>query len=353
MYRALLFSSRFMIGLWIVLVSAFLSLLLFNAPRVPSTPFASLAIATPETSAIYLPNPIFNCTETDAQFQCQANIQNQTLNVTLLKGLDYPYNPNVCQAEYGNQLVVCKDTGMTYAPVLATMYELTGFPLNTEQLQAVEREYWGINTIKRWGESRLVWIAMGLALTAGAIFGLFAWLHPGGLSKGLASLACGFGTYQLVWNVLGRVPYDAVTSHGLTIDTWHRFLHGGAIATGLLTTVTTALFLWERLHHLGKILAGILSVLGMFQLCWSALRWTLVYLPPFFRLTTSSPQIGYGLMWVSLAIALILAIFTAIQLWQHTQRSLQRFRCVSGGFGGVAIAANVLMALLLGLGYID
>lgn len=353
MYRALLFSSRFMIGLWIVLVSAFLSLLFLNAPRVPSTPFASLAIATTESSVIYLPNPIFNCTETDAQFQCQANIQNQILKITLLKGADYPYNPNVCQAEYGDQLVVCKDTGMNYAPMLATMYELTGFPLNTEQLQAIEREYWGINTIKKWGEGRLVWIAMGLALTAGVIFGLFAWLHPGALSKGFASIACGFGAYQLVWNVLGRLPFDIVTSRGLTIDTWHRVLHGGAIATGLLTALATALFLWERLNRPGKILAGILSVLGIFQLSWSALRWTLVYLPPFFSLTVSSPQVGYVLMWVSMAIAIILAIFTAVQLWQHTRPSLQRFRCVSSVFGGVAIAANALMALLLGLGYVD
>jgi hypothetical protein len=58
-------------------------------------------------------------------------------------------------------------------------------------------------------------------------------------------------------------------------------------------------------------------------------------------------------MWVSMAIAIILAMFSAIQLWQHTQQSLQQFRCLSGSFGGVAIATNILMALLLGLGYLD
>ncbi|MBD1911468.1 MULTISPECIES: hypothetical protein [unclassified Leptolyngbya] len=313
-----------------------------------------MAISTTESSVIYLPNPIFNCTATDAQFQCQADVQNQTLNVTLLKGSDYPYNPNVCRAEYGNQLVSCKDTGMNYAPILATMYELTGLPLTTEQLQAIERQYWGINTIKKWGEIRLLWIVMGLALAAGVIFGLFAWLHPGGISKGFVSVACGFGTYQMVWSVLGRLPYyDAVTSHGLTLDTWHRVLHGGAIAVGIITILTTALFLWERLNPIGAVLAGILSVLGMFQLCWSSLRWTFVHLPPFFSLSTSSSHVGYVLMWVSMAIATIFAIFTAVQLWQHSRQSLQWFRCLSGSFGGVAIAANVLMALLLGLGYID
>ena len=42
MHQALLFLSRFSVGLWIVLVGAFLSLLLSNAPNVPNTaPFAS------------------------------------------------------------------------------------------------------------------------------------------------------------------------------------------------------------------------------------------------------------------------------------------------------------------------
>ncbi|MGB3650272.1 MAG: hypothetical protein WBA41_03560, partial [Rivularia sp. (in: cyanobacteria)] len=76
----------------------------------------------------------------------------------------------------------------------------------------------GNASIMGLSEPRLLLISSGLSLTAGISAALFAWLHPGALSKALASIAGGFGIYYLVGGFLSSVRFDVVTPYGFTPD---------------------------------------------------------------------------------------------------------------------------------------
>jgi hypothetical protein len=358
MRRAILFLPRFTVGLWVALFVAFVSLLLLNAPSVPSrAPFAGVSIRANNSPIIQLPNRIFTCTETGQQFLCQAKIQNRSLALSLTKGKsDYRYDFIHCRAVYDGRSVGCREVGQTYAPILAELYELTDLELNPGQLRAIQQEYWGINLLIQLGELRLNLISLGLSLTAGVGAAFFAYFYPGNLSKTFTSLACGLGLSHLVLSLLGRVPYDAVTSYGFTPDTWGWFVNGGAIASGIGTIFGTALLLWRRLNRFTKILLSISSSAGIFNLCSLSLLYVLTYLPSALGLTrTFLPflQNGSLLMGISTAISAVVAIASAILLWVYTNQSIQSFLCLSSGFGSSALSMYFLQILLLGLGYAD
>jgi hypothetical protein len=347
MHQALLFLSRFLVGLWIVLVGAFVSLLLSNAPNVPHTaPFASLSINSGDGSIVYLPNRIFTCTETAPQFQCQTEIQGRLLSLNLTKSSNYQYSFSDCRAFYDRQSVTCQEIGQTYAPIVAALYEITGLELNSQQLQAIKQDYWGINALMKLGELRLMWISAGLSFAAGIIFAFFTWLHPSFFSKAFSSLACGFGMYQAAWSVLGRVQYDLITPYGLTPDTWGWVINGAAIALGIGTIFATALLLWQNVNRLTKGLLIILSSIGLFSLCWFFFGLSGVYWPVLF------PN-GYMLMWISAAISAVFTIAAAIFLWPYTNQSIKKFVCLGSSVGAIALMINLFLALLLGLGYAD
>lgn len=340
MPQAVLFLSRFLFSLWIVLVGAFLFLLLCNAPSVPNTPFASASINTNNSSDIHLPNRIFTCTETEQQFQCQTKIQNRLLDLSFTKGSDYKYGLSNCRALYDGQSVGCQETGQTYAPMLKSIYEITNLGLSPQQSQAVKQEYWGINALMQWGELRLIRISTGLSLAAGISIAFLAWLHPGKFSKAFAGFADGFGMYHFVGGLLGHVQYDVMTPYGFTPDTWNWFVHGGAIVAGFGTMMFVALLLWQRFNRFVEILIGISGGVGIFSLCWLFLDW---------NLTTLFLQNGYIAMCFSAALAMIAAIL----LWSRTELSLKMFLCLGCGAGALALATNLFLLTLFGLGYAD
>jgi hypothetical protein len=354
MRQVVLFLSRFLFSLWIVLISAFLFLLVSNAPNVPThTPFANVSINAEHSSTVYLPNRIFTCKEIGQQFQCQTTIKGAFLNLDLTKGRDYKYNLTNCRALYDGQSVGCREISQTYAPILSKMYEITGLKLNPQQLEAVQQEYWGINVFQRLGEPRLLWIVTGISLAVGVSAAFFTWLHPGLFSKLFVSFACGFGMYHLVWGLLGRVSYDALTPYGFTLDTWGWVMYGGATIAGIGTIIATAFLLWQRFNHLTKILFGISSSLGIFNICWLSFSWNLTHLPSIFGIFETFLQNGYALMWISAAISTIFAIFTIILLWSQTNQSIKKFLCLGSGFGAVALFTNLSLFILLGMGYVD
>ena len=354
MRRAVLFLSRFAISLWIVLVVAFLSLLMLNAPSVPNlTPFAGISIKTPNSSIIHLPNRTFTCTETEQQFQCQAKIQNRLLDLSLTKGSDYKYDLSNCRARYDKQSVSCQETGQNYAPILSRMYQITGLGLSAQQLQAVKQKYWGINALMQTGELRLMWISTGLSLAAGLSAAFLVWFYPGKFSKAFTSLACGFGMYHFVWGLLGRVQYDIVTPYGFTDDTWNWAVNGGALVAGVGTVLATALLLWQRFNRLTKIFVSISSCVGIFNLCKFSFSWNFAYLPSLLGLTGTFFEDGYVMMWLSTAISTIFAIAAALLLWLNTNQSIKNFLCLGSSFGAVALATRFFISVLLNLGYAD
>lgn len=353
MHRAAIFLSRFLISLWVVLVGTLLVILLQNAPSIPNIPFAGISIRTEQNTVIHLPNRMFSCTETAQQFQCQAELQSRLLEINVTKGQAYKYDLSNCRVSYDGRSVDCQENGQTYAPMLVEMYEITNLGLSSQQMQTIQQEYQLRTVLAQLGD-RLLWISSGLSLVAGISAAFFTWLHPGHLSKGFASVACGFGMYQLTSGVLGRVPYDAVTPYGLTPDTWRWVVNAGAIAIGMITLITTAFLLWRNLNLFTRILISIGSSVGIFSLCWSSLMWNSNYVLHFLGLSNNVwVQQGYPLMWFSTAISIVLAIVAIILIGRYTHQSIKRFLCLGCGVGAIALATNLFLFILLGLGYVD
>ena len=354
MHRALIFLSRFILGVWVVIAIGFLSLLLLNAPNVPiNTPFASASINAGDSSAIYLPNRIFTCSETAQQFQCQTELQSQTLGLVFEKRGDDPYNLGSCRAQYDGRSVGCQKIGQTYAPVLSNQYEVTNLELSSQELQAIQHRYQGINTLMKLGEVRLFRISAGLSLAAGISAFFFTWLQPSVFSKAFVSIASGFGSYHLVWQLLGSVSFDVVTPYGLTPDTWGWVVDGGAIAAGVGTAIATAVLLWQNLNGVTKVLISLISSVGI--LCLFLLSFYIIFGFGLGSITTFLSQyIGTsGWLFITLGISIILAGAAAIWLWSHTSQSIKRFLSLGNGFGASAITMYFFVYLLLGLGYAD
>lgn len=350
MRRAVLFLSRFVLGIWIVLVIAFLSLLLSNAPSVPDTaPFASVSIKTKASSIIYLPNRIFTCTETEQQFQCQTTIQNLLLDLSLTKTSNYKYSFSNCRAFYNEQSIGCREIGQTYAPILSGSYEITDLGLSPPQLQEVKQKYWGINTLMQLGEIGLMRIGTGLSLAAGISAAFLAWFHPGKFSKAFASVACGFGMYHLVWGLLSHVRYNVVIPYRFTPQTWDWVVHGAAIVAGVGTILVSVFLLWRRFNRFIRILLSIISSMGFGIFCCLSILFTFT----FFDLTATFLQNEYMLRWFPIAISSIFAIVAAILLGLHTNQSIKKFLCLSSGIGAVALANYLFVFVLLDLGYVD
>ena len=350
MRRAVLFLSRFILGLWIVIVGAFLFLLLSNSPFVPDVPFDSVSINAEPIATVHLPNRIFTCTETEQQFQCQAEIQERSLDLSWEKGNEYQYDLENCRAWYDGQSVGCEDRETILAMRLFNSYEVTDLGWSPQQLQAVQQEYQVINALVELGEPLLLLIGTGLALVAGISVACLAWLKPGSLSKGFASFACGWGMYLLVWGFLGSVWYEVVTPYGFTFDTWDLFTNGGAIAAGIVTTLIIALRLWQRFNRFTKILASISSGIAVFTLCELVIALNFSHLSDFFNLLGIWSQQGDLLIW---AVSAVFAIAAAILLWLHTRQSIKKYLCLVSGFGATALVSYYSLYILLSLGYAD
>ncbi|WP_190521253.1 hypothetical protein [Nodosilinea sp. FACHB-13] len=354
MRRPTLFLSRFLLSLWIVLAATFLWLLLPNAPDVPDNgPFAGVSIQTEQSGPLHLPNRSFRCTETEQEFQCHIDIQDQLLTLNLTKGQGYPYDLSNCRASYGGQAVDCREAGQNYAPTLAKLYEITNLNLSPQQAQSVRQTYWGINTLMRLGEIRLIWISAGLSITAGISAAFFTWLHSGIWSKGFVSFACGFGVYQLVERFLGRVPFDVVTPYGLTPEDWVGVVRGGAIAAGVVAMLLTALFLWKRVNRFGRVLISLITGAGIFSLAWWAFSWNVGYVLPLFGWANQLIQRGHLLALFFTSLSALVAIAAVILIWIYTNSSIRKFLCLGSGFGAAALASHLFMYLLLDLGYTD
>lgn len=247
MRQTRLFLSRFALSLCILLLGSFVFLLLFEARKGGvSMPIAGVAIKAESAAAVPLPNRIFTCTETEQQSQCEADIQGRLLRLVLVPDQTPGSGLSDCQAQYDGQPISCQSKGLDYAPMLSESFEVSNLGLISQQLQAVRQKYWGISTLLKLGEPRLIRISTGLSIAAGAIAAYFAWFHPSWLSKGLASIAWGFVVCQLAWGFLGSVPFDAVTPYGFTIESWSWAVDSGAKAIGIAATLAIALLLRQR-----------------------------------------------------------------------------------------------------------
>lgn len=209
-----LFLSRSLLGLWIVLFSSFLFLIVSEARGSnPNTPIAEVSLAAVgSVNEIALPSRIFTCTEADSKTHCQADVQDRLLVLTLTpaSGVD-SYS---CQATYDGQPVGCYNNDFNLGAMISKTFQIRGIGLTTQQLKAVQREHWRVNTLLYLGEVRLIRLGLGLSVAAGAIAAYFYWVHtmpPNPRKKNYAikavsiiasSMSTGFVGYFVIWSVL-------------------------------------------------------------------------------------------------------------------------------------------------------
>lgn len=337
MRRVKLFLSRFLLSLWIVLAGAFLSLLLLNAPNAGDSPLALVSIPIGYNAAIYLPNRIFTCTGTKPKLQCQTGIQGRLLDLSITEGSYDQSAPNTCRAYYDEQLIGCRE--MSHYPIIGLMsYEITDLELSPQQLWSVKQKYRRFNALMDLGEVRLFQISSGLSFLAGISAALFSWFHPGSVSKVFVGFVGGFGMYRLVSSFLAHV-----------FNIWNEIVSVVAIAASVAATLTIALMLWRRFNRFTSIPICIVSSLSIFSLCF--LSAAFLFLGWNFDVDRSILPI-LMILFLGLAIATIIATVVDL-LWRHTHQSMNRFLCLSSGFGAVAINSHLFVYALLGLGYAD
>jgi hypothetical protein len=354
MHRTHLFLLRVGLGLWGALVVAFLSLLCLNAPNVPHyTPFASVAIAPPNQSQIYLPNRTFTCSETGAQFQCRTQLQDQWLELNLTRGNGEENALISCRATYNRHPINCQGTGMTYAPILAENYEISGLELSESQFKTIQRNYWGINTLIRWGEWRLMGIGMVLSLFAGLGMIIFAWNNLGKLSQGISGFTCGLGMTMLIWSSLAKIPYDTAISYGISPDILNWLVQGGAIAGGIVTILAFVFLMRKRLTRIPRLLMSTGVCVGLFCLCTLLFQWLSLFLQALFGLGTVFLSPGSSLTGIASAVSIMVVALASILLFLRTDRSLKSFLSLGSGIGTVTCVMYFFMFTLFGMGYVD
>jgi hypothetical protein len=178
MHRWKLFLSRFLLGLWIVLFSSYLFLIVFETRTINAdSPIVEVSLESMgSVDEVAIPGRIFTCTKVDSQDQCQAKIQGRPLVLTLTPNESNGFASS-CKATYGGQPVGCYNNDFNLGAMIQRAFQIRDIGLDTQQLKAVRRKYWGLNTLLDIGEVRLLEIGTGLAIAFSAIVACFVWVR--------------------------------------------------------------------------------------------------------------------------------------------------------------------------------
>ena len=207
-----LFLSRFFLGLWMVLFSSYLFLIVFETRSTNANrPLVEVSLeATGSVNEVAIPGRIFTCTKVDLQDQCQAEIQGRPLVLTLIPNESDGFASS-CKATYGGQPVGCYNNDFGLGAMIQRAFQIRDIGLDTQQLKAVRRKYWGLNTLLDIGEVRLLKIGTGLAITFSTLVTYFVWVRtkPPNPPKGyyvlriVALVASGLGVgFVSYWSFL-------------------------------------------------------------------------------------------------------------------------------------------------------
>lgn len=376
MRRAILFSSRFMLGLWIVFVSAALLLLFSSTPTAAAVPFSSVSIRDSKGALVYLPTRLFSCEEAPQQFQCKATVQKRSLEITWEKQKDdqgYPTSSSRCEARYNGQPIDCKYSGPGGVIGLPDEYEVTGLGLSSQQMSAMQRRYWGLRFLKETREAYLLSIGTAIGLTGGVIVACFVWLHPGRLSKLFASFVCGLALYQGAQGRLSNIFYSLMmppplppssVEPGMPVPAPYiegvadvayensmRIAQAGAIAIGVIGMAIVAWVLLRQTHWLIKGIASIIIGIGVYVPIARTLQFNLMLGlgDLLFPTVQESP-----LLWKIFSIVSVAAAIAAVVLlWNRTDLNSKRLVSFMSGAGVSGIVSFLSLFILLWLGYAD
>lgn len=340
MRGAALFLLRAVIGVLIALSGAFLFLLIENAPSLSNTPLARIEIVAGKQT-VQLPNRIFNCTESNQQTQCNTTIEDQLLILNLQKSGTANNALSNCQAALGSKSIQCTATGLDYIgrKGLLSSYKLTETGLSYSQLRGLQQDYFWINALRKLNETHLMQILTGAASLIGFATAAMVWLYPGRLAELFVSFASGAGTYQLVGQWLGSVPYNRMATYGINSDVWNLLVTSFAFIAALFTGIATAAAIGMYIKRPMRIAACLFGSLGIAGLVWFSLVWL------------SNIQ-NVGLV-PATVIAIAIGTLSAVLLWLRTNRSIRTFLCISSGFGSFGLLWMLFLFSLLELGYVD
>ena len=173
-----LFLSRFLLGLWVVLFSSYVSLIVFETRSINvDRPVVEVSLkATDSVNEVAIPGRSFTCTRVDLRDQCQAEIQGRPLVLTLIPNESDGFASS-CKATYGGQPVGCYNNDFGLGAMIQRAFQIRDIGLDTQQLKAVRRKYWGLNTLLDIGEVRLLEIGTGLAIAFSTLVTYFVWVH--------------------------------------------------------------------------------------------------------------------------------------------------------------------------------
>ncbi|MGB3571569.1 MAG: hypothetical protein WBA01_05960 [Phormidesmis sp.] len=173
-----LFLSRFLLGLWVVLFSSYLFLIVFESRsiNVDSLIVEVSLEATGSVNEVAIPGRIFTCTKVDLQDRCQAEIQGRPLVLTLIPDKSDGFASS-CKATYGGQPVGCYNNDFGLGAMIQRAFQIRDIGLDIQQLKAVRRKYWRLNMLLDIGEVRLLKIGTGLAIAFSTLVVYFVWVH--------------------------------------------------------------------------------------------------------------------------------------------------------------------------------
>ncbi|EDX83047.1 hypothetical protein S7335_225 [Synechococcus sp. PCC 7335] len=167
--------------------SSYLSLIIFETRSINAdSPIVEVSLeATSSVNEVAIPGRSFTCTKVDSQDQCRAEILGRPLVLTLTPNESNGFVSS-CRATYGGQPVGCYNNDFGLGAMIQRAFQIRDIELDTQQLKAVRRRYWGLNTLLDTGEVRLVNIGTGLAIAFSIIVACFVWVRtkPLNSSKG-------------------------------------------------------------------------------------------------------------------------------------------------------------------------
>ena len=135
-----LFLSRFLLGLWVVLFSSYVSLIVFETRSINvDRPVVEVSLeATGSVNEVAIPGRSFTCTTVDLRDQCQAEIQGRPLVLTLIPDESDGFASS-CKATYGGQPVGCYNNDFGLGAMIQRAFQIRDIGLDTQQLKAVRR----------------------------------------------------------------------------------------------------------------------------------------------------------------------------------------------------------------------
>ncbi|MBD1851558.1 hypothetical protein [Leptolyngbya sp. FACHB-711] len=337
------FALYFSIGLFLVTLCTIVLLMVEVAPARSNAPFMGIMI-DPGSSApiVHLPNRLFNCTDENQQFRCQASLKEQPLQITFDQGKDYIYFLQNCRATYAGQATNCQAAqggNMTQRGVLSYYSLTTNLGLTVPELKALQRQYWLTNLVGTSAEG-FIWIggwaiaAIGAALAIG-----LNWLEDNLLTRSFTSLSSGFGLALLTWFVLARIPYTTLAQYGINESTWRFVLPIITIAAGTLGSILTGFYVSRRTRPALKAVTSLLMGFATAFLSWF-----------FFPIVLSVIPEGW---WLRIPLTVMFGTATTILLLKDTGRSIKFFSCSVSALGAFVMLLTLITHLGLILGFAD